>query len=177
MTYIPTRRGFLYLAALVDWYSRKGLGWQLSNARDAEACAEALKKALAKRATPEIFTTDQGSQFTSGDWIDVLTDAKVKISMGGKGRWIDNRGIDTHRVVTTGGNRRSATTGSATAGSSDTGDPSKTHASVCMTLRKAQKRRVASEHGGPITTPSARTRPTVSCPRIKPVPAKQKPSG
>ena len=99
MTYIPTRRGFLYLAALVDWYSRKGLGWQLSNARDAEACAEALKKALAKRATPEIFTTDQGSRFTSGDWIDVLTDPKVKISMGGKGRWIDNRGIDTHRVV------------------------------------------------------------------------------
>ena len=102
MTYIPTRRGFLYLAALVDWYSRKGLGWQLSNARDAEACAEALKKALAKRATPEIFTTDHGSQFTSGDWIDVLTDPTFKISMSGKGRWIDNRGIDTHRV----GNRR-----------------------------------------------------------------------
>ena len=98
MTCIPTRRGFLYLAALVDWYTRKGLDWQLSNARDAEACAEALKKALAKRATPEIFTTDQGSQFTSGDWINVLTDAKVKISMGGKGCWIDNRGIDNRRV-------------------------------------------------------------------------------
>ena len=107
MTYIPTQRGFLYLAALVDWYSRKGLGWQLSNARDAEACAEALKKALAKRATPEIFTTDHGSQFTSGYWIDVSTDAKVKNSIGGKGRWIDNRVIDNrklgnHRV----GNRR-----------------------------------------------------------------------
>ena len=97
----------MYLAALADWYTRKCLGWQLSNARDAEACAEALKKALAKRATPEIFTTDQGSRFTSGDWIDVLTDAKVKISIGGKGRWIDNRVIDNrklgnHRV----GNRR-----------------------------------------------------------------------
>ena len=98
MTCIPTRRGFLYLAALVDWYSRKGLGWQLSNARDAEACAEALKKALAKRATPEIFTTDQGSQFTSGDWIDVSTDAKVKISMSGKGLWIDDRRVVNRRI-------------------------------------------------------------------------------
>ena len=70
----------------------------MSNARDAEACAEALKKALAKRATPEIFTTDHGSQFTSGYWIDVLTDAKVKNSMGGKGRRIDNHRIDNRRV-------------------------------------------------------------------------------
>ena len=110
MTYIPTQRGFLYLAALVDWYSRKGLGWQLSNARDAEACAEALKKALAKtRHTGDIH---HGSRQPVHQWrldrrVDVSTDAKVKNSIGGKGRWIDNRVIDNrklgnHRV----GNRR-----------------------------------------------------------------------
>ena len=88
------RRGFLYLVAIMDWYSRKVLAWRLSNSMDAEFCVEALKNALAKHGTPEIFNTDQGSQFTSGVWIDVLADAKVKISMDGKGRWIDNRMIE-----------------------------------------------------------------------------------
>jgi putative transposase len=60
---------------------------------DVEFCTEALKEALAKYGTPEIFNTDQNSQFTSGDWIEFLTDAKIKISMDGKGRWIDNRRI------------------------------------------------------------------------------------
>ena len=90
ITYIPMRRGFLYLVAIMDWYSRKVLAWRLSNSMDAEFCVEALKDALAKHGTPEIFNTDQGSQFTSGDWIDVLTDAKIKISMDGKECWIDN---------------------------------------------------------------------------------------
>ena len=94
ITYIPMRRGFLYLVAIMDWYSRKVLAWRLSNSMDAEFCVEALKDALAKHGTPEIFNTDQGSQFTSGVWIDVLADAKVKISMDGKGRWIDNRMIE-----------------------------------------------------------------------------------
>ena len=94
ITYIPMRRGFLYLVAIMDWYSRKILAWRLSNSMDAEFCVEALKDALAKHGTPEIFNTDQGSQFTSGVWIDVLSDAKVKISMDGKGRWIDNRMIE-----------------------------------------------------------------------------------
>ena len=94
ITYIPMRRGFLYLVAIMDWYSRKILAWRLSNSMDAEFCVEALKDALAKHGTPEIFNTDQGSQFTSGVWIDVLADAKVKISMDGKGRWIDNRMIE-----------------------------------------------------------------------------------
>jgi transposase InsO family protein len=75
------RRGFLYLVAIMDWYSRKVLAWRLSNSMDAAFCVEALKEALANHGTPEIFNTDQGSQFTSGDWIDVLTDAKIKISM------------------------------------------------------------------------------------------------
>ena len=94
ITYIPMRRGFLYLVAIMDWYSRKVLAWRLSNSMDADFCVEALKEALAKHGAPEIFNTDQGSQFTSGDWIDVLTEAKIKISMDGKGRWIDNRMIE-----------------------------------------------------------------------------------
>lgn len=94
ITYIPMRRGFLYLVAIMDWFSRKVLAWRLSNSMDAAFCVEALKEALAKHGTPEICNTDQGSQFTSGDWIDVLTEAKIKISMDGKGRWIDNRMIE-----------------------------------------------------------------------------------
>ena len=88
------RRGFLYLVAIMDWFSRKVLAWRLSNSMDADFCVEALKEALAKYGPPEIFNTDQGSQFTSGAWIDVLTEAKAKISMDGKGRWIDNRMIE-----------------------------------------------------------------------------------
>ena len=88
------RRGFLYLVAIMDWHSRKVLAWRLSNSMDADFCVEALKEALAKHGKPEIFNTDQGSQFTSGAWIDVLTDAKVKISMDGKGAWRDNRMIE-----------------------------------------------------------------------------------
>ena len=94
ITYIPMRRGFLYLVAIVDWFSRKVLAWRLSNSMDADFCVEALKEALAKYGTPEIFNTDQGNQFTSGAWIDVLTEAKVKISTDGKGCWIDNRMIE-----------------------------------------------------------------------------------
>ncbi|MDP2496329.1 IS3 family transposase [Shimia thalassica] len=94
ITYIPMRRGFLYLVAIMDWYSRKVLAWRLSNSMDADFCVEALKEALAKHGTPDVFNSDQGSQFTSGTWIDVLTDAKIKISMDGKGAWRDNRMIE-----------------------------------------------------------------------------------
>ena len=94
ITYIPMRRGFLYLVAIMDWYSRKVLAWRLSNSMDADFCVEALKEALAKHGKPEIFNTDQGSQFTSGAWIDVLTDATIKICMDGKGAWRDNRMIE-----------------------------------------------------------------------------------
>jgi transposase InsO family protein len=94
ITYIPMRRGFLCLVAIMDWYSRKVLAWRLSNSMDADFCIEALKEALATHGTPEIFNSDQGSQFTSGAWIDVLTDAKIKISMDGKGAWRDNRMIE-----------------------------------------------------------------------------------
>ena len=94
ITYIPMRRGFLYLVAIMDWQSRKVLAWRLSNSMDADFCVEALKEALTKYGKPETFNTDQGSQFTSGAWIDVLVDAKIKISMDGKGAWRDNRMIE-----------------------------------------------------------------------------------
>ena len=94
ITYIRMERGFLYLVAIIDWYSRKVLAWRLSNTLEADFCVVALKEALATYGPPEIFNTDQGSQFTSSDWIDELKKAKVKISMDGKGRWVDNRMIE-----------------------------------------------------------------------------------
>ena len=84
------RRGFLYLVAIMDWASRKVLAWRLLNTMDAEFCVEALKEALARFGRPEIFNTDQGSQFTSANFTDVLRDAEVRISMDGRGRWMDN---------------------------------------------------------------------------------------
>ena len=79
--YIPMRRAFLYLVVLMDWLSRKVLSWRLSNSRGAGLCGDALKEAIAKHGAPEIFNSDQGRQFTSGAWIDVLVDADIKISM------------------------------------------------------------------------------------------------
>ena len=94
ISYIPMRRGFLYLVAIMDWHSRKVLSWRLSNSMDASFCVEALREALAKYGPPEICNSDQGSQFTSTEFTEVLLDAKVKISMDGRGRWIDNRMIE-----------------------------------------------------------------------------------
>ena len=93
-TYIPMRRGFLYLVAIMDWYSRKVLSWRLSNSMEADFCVEALKEAIAKYGKPEIMNSDQGSQFTDFEWINALKEVDVKISMDGKGRWIDNRMIE-----------------------------------------------------------------------------------
>ncbi len=90
ITYIPMRRGFLYLVAVMDWHSRKVLAWRLSNTLDADFCVAALEEALAKYGAPEIFNTDQGGQFTSLDFTEVLKAAGVRISMDGKGRWMDN---------------------------------------------------------------------------------------
>jgi len=90
ITYIPMRRGFMYLVAVMDWASRKVLSWRLSNTMGAEFCIEALEEALEKYGKPDIFNTDQGSQFTSPGFTGVLRDAGVKISMDGKGRWMDN---------------------------------------------------------------------------------------
>jgi putative transposase len=90
ITYIPIGRGFLYLVAIMDWASRAVLSWRLSNTMDSSFCVEALEEALASFGKPEIFNTDQGSQFTSSDFIGVLSNAEVRISMDGCGRWMDN---------------------------------------------------------------------------------------
>ena len=89
ISYIPMRRGFVYLAAVVDVASRRVLAHRVSITMEAEFCIEAVKEALAKHGKPEIFNTDQGSQFTSLDFTRVLLDAKVSISMDGKGAWRD----------------------------------------------------------------------------------------
>ena len=90
ITYIPIKRGFLYLIAIMDWYSRKVLSWRLSNTLDADFCVEALKEAIHGYGEPDIFNTDQGSQFTGFEFTNVLKEHQIKISMDGKGRWIDN---------------------------------------------------------------------------------------
>ncbi|WP_371345425.1 IS3 family transposase [Ancylobacter sp. IITR112] len=90
ITYIPMRRGFLYLVAIMDWHSRRVLSWRLSNTMEADFCIEALEEALSRFGRPSIFNTDQGSQFTSPRFAKVLLDAGVRISMDGRGRWMDN---------------------------------------------------------------------------------------
>ena len=88
--YLPMAKGFMYLVAVMDWLSRRVLSWRVSNTLDREFCVEALEEALARYGAPEIFNTDQGAQFTSEAFTDVLKAHGVAISMDGKGRWIDN---------------------------------------------------------------------------------------
>ena len=90
ITYPPMRRGFLYLVAVMDWATRKVLSWRVSNTLEAEFRLEALEEAMARFGTPEIFNTDQGSQFTSPRFTGLLQRAGVRISMDGRGRWMDN---------------------------------------------------------------------------------------
>ncbi len=90
LTYVPMARGFVYLAAVIDWCSRRVLAWRLSITMEAAFCVEALEEALACHGRPGIFNADQGSQFTSHDFTKVLLDANIAISMDGKGSWRDN---------------------------------------------------------------------------------------
>lgn len=90
ITYIPMRRGFLYLVAVMDWATRKVLSWRLSNTMDVEFCIEAVEEAMARHGRPDIFNTDQGSQFTSPRFTGLLTAAGIRVSMDGRGRWMDN---------------------------------------------------------------------------------------
>jgi putative transposase len=90
ITYLPIGRGFLYLVAVIDWASRAVLSWRLSNTMEASFCVAALEEALARFGRPEIFNTDQGSQFTSAAFTGTLIAAGVKVSMDGRGRWMDN---------------------------------------------------------------------------------------
>ena len=90
ITYIPMKAGFVYLVAIMDWYSRRVLSWRLSNTLDTSFCVEALEEAFERFGQPEIFNTDQGSQFTSEDFTTPLRDRGIAISMDGKGRCLDN---------------------------------------------------------------------------------------
>ena len=88
--YIPMAKGFMYLVAVMDWHSRRVLSWRISNTMDSSFCVEALQEALERHGPPEIFNTDQGSQFTSEAFTSVLKARDVAISMDGRGRWVDN---------------------------------------------------------------------------------------
>lgn len=90
ITYLPIGKGYYYLVAIMDWYSRRVLSWRISNTMDVKFCCNALEKALKKYGKPEIFNSDQGSQFTSKDFTEILLQAEVKISMDGRGRCFDN---------------------------------------------------------------------------------------
>ena len=91
ITYVPIAHGKVYLCCIMDWFSRKILAWKISNTMDVSFCKKVFLDAIKHtRALPEIFNTDQGSQFTSTEWIDELTKRNISISMDGKGRWVDN---------------------------------------------------------------------------------------
>jgi putative transposase len=90
ITYIPMRQGFLYLFAVLDWATRKVLAWRLSNSLTTDFCVDAVEDAIARHGLPEIFNTDQGSQFTSADFVALLKEHGIQISMDGRGAWRDN---------------------------------------------------------------------------------------
>ena len=90
ISYVPIQGGFIYLCAVVDWYSRAVLAWELSNTLDARFCVSAVQQAMAAYGVPEIFNTDQGSQFTSAEFTQPLLERGIKLSMDGKGRCLDN---------------------------------------------------------------------------------------
>lgn len=90
ITYIPMEKGFMYLCAIIDWHSRYVLAWGLSNTHDSGFCQEVLQQALERHGQPEIFNTDQGSEFTAHDFTKILIDRDIRISMDGKGRALDN---------------------------------------------------------------------------------------
>jgi len=90
ITYIPMSKGFMYLTVVQDWFSRKILSWRLSNTLDVHFCTEALEEAINRYGNPEIFNTDQGAQYTSEKFLNILKENEIKISMDGKGRYLDN---------------------------------------------------------------------------------------
>ena len=90
ITYIPMARGFVYLFAVIDWHSRKILSWRISNSLTADFCVEAVEEAIARYGKPEIFNTDQGSQFTGSEFVGLLQRNHIRISMDGRGAWRDN---------------------------------------------------------------------------------------
>ena len=101
ITFVPVRNGFLYLVAIMDWATRKVLSWGLSNTMHADFCVDALNEAIARYGPPEIMNTDQGSQFTGSTWITTLTKAGVRISMDGRGHYLEeiSDGFQARRVI------------------------------------------------------------------------------
>ena len=94
VTYFPLAHGFLYLVAIMDWRSRHVLSWRLSTTQDVHFCVEALEEAIERYGTPGIFNTDQGSQFTSAVWVNAIQSRDIRVSMDGKGNWMDNVSIE-----------------------------------------------------------------------------------
>jgi putative transposase len=90
ITYIPMRKGFVYLAAVLDWATRRVLSWRLSISMTTDFCIEAVEEAIRRHGQPEIFNTDQGSQFTSTEFVGLIQGHGIQVSMDGKGRWVDN---------------------------------------------------------------------------------------
>ena len=90
ITYLPMARGFVYLAAVVDWFTRRVLSWKVSTTMDVHFCLEAVEEAMANYGTPDVMNTDQGSQFTSQAFTGLLKENGIRISMDGKGAWRDN---------------------------------------------------------------------------------------
>ena len=90
LPYLPMRRGYMYLVAIMDWHSRRVLSWRVSNTLEADFCVVALEEAIGRYGKPDIFNTDQGSQFTSLEFTGILKDNQIAIFMDGKGRWMDN---------------------------------------------------------------------------------------
>lgn len=133
ITYVPIGRGFLYLVAVMDWASRAVLSWRLSNTMDVSFCVSALEEALARFGRPEIFNTDQGSQFTSDAFTGTLTAAGIRISMDGRGRW-------------------------TTCSSSACGDRSNTRTSICKATPMGMRPRRVLPDGSAFTTTRARIR-------------------
>ena len=147
ITYIPVCRGFLYLVAVMDWASRHVLAWRLSNTLDAGFCVEALEEALTRHGQPEVFNTDQGSQFTGFAFTGRLQAAGVRISMDGRGRCLDNIFIER------------------------CGARSNMRLSICTTLPTAARPGASSTSGPASTTPKGHTRHSMGKPRPKPIAA------
>lgn len=143
ITYVPMARGFVYLAAVVDWFSRRVLAWRLSISMDASFCIEAVEEALARHGRPAIFNTDQGSQFTSMAFTGVLKTAGIAISMDGRGAW------------------------RTTCSSSGCGGPSSTRRSTCAPTPASQRRAPRSAGTSPSTMPGAHTRALTDKPRTR----------
>src|SRR6516162_9157630 len=151
VTYIPMAKGFVYLVVIMDWVSRAVLAWRLSNTLDADFCVEALEEALARYSRPEIFNTDQGSQFTSDDFTGILKRHGVTISMDGKSLPLRKQGAGTW----------------TTSLSSGCGAVSNTRRSTSMPMRLSPKPRLVLASGWTFTTPSASIRVWVIARRVR----------